>query len=97
MSIKGIGITDGYKIAEQSLQVIYRLVKSADNKDADGILVACTNFPVSQMIKQLETLHSKLVVTANQATLWSALRKLGISESIEGYGSLLMNTNRCGT
>jgi maleate cis-trans isomerase len=30
-----------------------------------------------------------IVPSSNQATLWYALRKLGIKDSIRGYGSLL--------
>ena len=42
------------------------------------------------MIEALEKEFNKPVITSNQATFWAALRKLDITDSIEGYGRLFL-------
>lgn len=39
----------------------------------------------------LEQRTGKPVVTSNQAMVWAAFRKLGLTEPVEGFGSLLSN------
>jgi maleate isomerase len=53
------------------------LVRSADTDDADAIVVSCTNLATYDVIAQLEEELGKPVISANQATMWAALRVLG--------------------
>ncbi|MGH3359605.1 MAG: maleate cis-trans isomerase family protein [Nocardioidaceae bacterium] len=53
-----------------------RLIRKADRPDADAIVVSCTNLPTYDLIAPLERELGKPIVTANQATMWAALRAL---------------------
>ena len=53
------------------------LVRDADSPDAQAVVVSCTNLPTYDIIGMLEDELGKPVVTANQATMWSALECLG--------------------
>jgi maleate isomerase len=41
------------------------------------VCVACTNLPTYDLIASVEAELGKPVVTANQATMWASLRRLG--------------------
>ncbi len=56
---------------------------------ADAYFLSCTNIQSVDAIAELEQRLGKPVVTSNQASLWYALRRCGIGESIAGLGRLL--------
>ncbi|MCZ8314388.1 hypothetical protein [Phreatobacter sp.] len=56
---------------------------------ADGVLLAGTGFRCVGIIDALEKRLARPVVTANQASLWNALRLAGVTARREGYGTLL--------
>ncbi|HET6562234.1 MAG TPA: Asp/Glu/hydantoin racemase [Marmoricola sp.] len=72
---------------EQTLQ----LIRDADHEDAEAIVVSCTNLATYDVIAPLEDELGKPVVTANQATMWSALRALG--RHAVGEGQRLLATS----
>lgn len=55
------------------------LVRTVDRPDADAIVVSCTNLPTYDLLAPLEAELGKPVVSANQATMWAALRRIGSS------------------
>lgn len=55
-------------------QDLYELVRRADDPAADVVLVSCTNLPTYEILDQLEQDLGKPVISANQATIWAALR-----------------------
>ncbi len=57
--------------------------------DADTLLFPCPHWAVIEAIDPLEQELGVTVVTNLQATLWHALRVLGIKDKVEGYGRLL--------
>lgn len=62
-------------------QIGYRttadLIRRADHSRAEAIVVCCTNLATYGLIAELEHELDKPVITANQATIWAALRVLG--------------------
>ena len=50
------------------------LVRTADTPEADAIFLSCTNLPTYDLIAPLEKEIGKPVITANQVTMWQALR-----------------------
>jgi maleate isomerase len=54
-----------------------QLVRDANCADADAVFVSCTNLPTYALIAPLEDELGKPVLTANQVTLWAALRRVG--------------------
>jgi maleate cis-trans isomerase len=76
-------------IGSLQLEAAYELALKVNSKENDAIFISCTNFRSIEIIDRLETETSKPVITSNQATLWHALRKLGLKDSVKGYGRLL--------
>jgi maleate isomerase len=54
-----------------------RLLRDADSPAAEAVFVSCTNLPTYDLIAPLERELGKPVLTANQVTLWAALRAVG--------------------
>lgn len=50
------------------------LIRRADSPEAEAVLVSCTNLATYDVIAPLEAELGKPVLTANQATMWAALR-----------------------
>jgi maleate isomerase len=50
------------------------LIREADSADAQAVFVSCTNLPTYDLIAPLEQDLGKPVLTANQVTVWAALR-----------------------
>jgi len=57
--------------------------------EADAVFISCTSVRTFEIIAPLERDLGKPVISSNQATIWHALRKTGIRDTIEGYGRLL--------
>lgn len=58
-------------------ETTYELVREADHPSADAVLISCTNLPTYEILDQLEQDLGKPVISANQATVWAALRQQG--------------------
>ncbi|MBW2022525.1 MAG: aspartate/glutamate racemase family protein [Deltaproteobacteria bacterium] len=67
----------------------YRLGLKVNGSRNQAIFISCTNLRAIEIIEPLEQQTGKPVITSNQATMWHALRVLGIQDSIQGYGHLL--------
>lgn len=78
----------GVAIGAVSDQQVYELGERANTSGADGLFISCTAFPTIGILDALEQDLGKPVVSANQATMWHALRIAGISASMEGLGRL---------
>jgi maleate isomerase len=66
---------------------IIEIVRAVDADDADALFISCTNLPSYDLIEPLEQAIGKPVLTANQVTMWAALRAMG-REAVGG-GRLL--------
>jgi maleate cis-trans isomerase len=62
--------------------------------DADGYFLSCTATSMIDAIEDIERKLDKPVVNSNQAVLWSALRRLEITEPIAGLGRLFDTERR---
>jgi maleate isomerase len=52
-----------------------RLIRQADSPNAEAVFVSCTNLPTYDLVAPLERELGKPLLTANQVTLWAALRR----------------------
>ena len=66
-----------------------RRVGIQDEPDSDAAFISCTAVRAAAAIDAIEGDIGKPVVTSNQATLWHALRKLGLDDEVPGYGRLM--------
>jgi maleate isomerase len=62
---------------------VVRAVVEVDHPEAEGVFISCTNVPTYDIIAPLERLLGKPVLTANQVTMWSALRAIGFHAMAE--------------
>ncbi len=68
---------------------VFEHASAVDRKNADALLICCTDFNTFDVIEPLEDALSKPVVSSNSATLWHTLRQAGIDDPIPGLGVLL--------
>jgi len=89
--IKGLGIVRNTDIGRQPPWVAYRLAKEVAKEvgpSVDGVFISCTNFRTIEVIEPLEAELQLPVVSSNTASMWLALRSLGIRDRLS-YGRLL--------
>ena len=83
-----LGFDDDHEIAATKLEDVYRLVRETDLPEADAVFISCTNLKTVPILESLETDLKKPVVSAIQASMWYALKVLGINDYVPGSGSL---------
>lgn len=91
LTLKSLELINNNDFSNQPPYVIYNLAMSAfkEKPECDGIFISCTSLRAPEIIEDLERNTGKPVVTSTQASIWAALRKIGIHEPIRGYGQLL--------
>ena len=87
VSLKNLGLS-GMDIGEVPDDQVHTLGVEAMSDDADGLFISCTGFRTIDVIDRLEQELGRPVVSANQATIWHALRIGGIDARLDGLGRL---------
>jgi len=70
-------------------EAVFELGIKADHPQAEAIVLSCTDMRSVEAISRLEAAVGKPVVSSNQALVFNALRTLGITDPVNGYGQLL--------
>lgn len=78
-------------INNQEPEKIVEFASKVCHPDADVLFCSCTAWRSMEAAHELEQLTGKPVITSNQTTIWTALRKVGLYQSIQGFGKLLEN------
>ncbi|MFI6933329.1 aspartate/glutamate racemase family protein [Streptomyces sp. NPDC050287] len=71
------------------------MARKAVRGGADALFISCTNLPTYDVIPQLEAELRIPVISANQATMWAALRRLG-TRAVGPYQALIDPAARLG-
>jgi maleate isomerase len=82
-------LADVENIYEETEERALTVGRDADVAAAQAILISGTGLPTAGVVERLERELGKPVVTSQTATLWSALRALGVKDPVRGYGRLL--------
>lgn len=82
---------DMFEHAKTEPWEIYELARKAWRKEAQGLFIACTQLRALDVLDALEEDFGHPVLSATQASMWAALRALGVKADIPGFGSLLRN------
>ena len=84
----GTGFTES---SVASIADIYRAAKKAvrEAKNADAVFMPCANFPVVDVIEDIETDTGLPVISNMTSQLYVAFKAIGMREKIDGYGKLL--------
>jgi len=81
----------GHHIWEVSYETTLELVRAADTDAAEAVVVSCTNLATYDIIGRLEAELGKPVISANRATMETALRIVGrtppAAEDLWGHAS----------
>ena len=66
-----------------------RELKNIDGDDVDGIVQFGANIAMAAVAGEAERWLEKPVIAVNTALYWHALRANGLTDVVEGFGSLL--------
>ncbi|WP_395104963.1 Asp/Glu racemase [Actinomadura sp. SCN-SB] len=82
VSSVGMGLLN--HIWKVGYQEVVNAVSAVDRPEAEAVFISCTNVPTYDIIAPLERMIGKPVLTANQVTMCSALRAMGLQAAGEG-------------
>ncbi len=71
---RGLNFTDARVAAKLTPQEIFDIASQFDQKEADGLFLACANVRAMEATAALQQALGKPVITSNQAILWELLR-----------------------
>lgn len=87
---KDFGMLSGMNTCMVEPHRVYREGKALGSASScDALVIACTGLPCISIVEALEADIRKPVITANTASMWLALRRLGISLDRSRHGRLL--------
>jgi maleate cis-trans isomerase len=75
-------------INDQPPESVVEFAARVCRPEAVAWLCSCTAWRSVEAVAALEARTGKPVVTSNQATIWTALRALGVERSVRGFGRL---------
>ena len=70
------------RIAQVDSATVLRLAQAADSEDAEVVFLSCTNLRTIDVLAKIEEDLGKPVLSANQVSLWAALRAGGLSGTL---------------
>jgi maleate cis-trans isomerase len=76
-------------INDQDPEAVAEFAAAVCRPEADALLCSCTAWRSVEAVAAIEARTGKPVVSSNQSTIWTALRALGITRPIAGFGRLL--------
>ena len=76
-------------ICDQSPESALEFALGVCRPEAEALFCACTAWRSLEVVKEMERRSGKPVVTSNQATIWAAFRRLGITTPRPDFGSLI--------
>lgn len=77
------------EIAHTTDDMCRQAIKQIDDDSVDAIVQVGTNLSMVRLAAAAELFLGKPVIAINTATYWHALRSLGITDKIPGFGTLL--------
>ena len=75
-------------IAQVPPKRLWEAMNRLNSEDVDALVQVGTNLPMARLAAEFESEFKKPVIAINTATYWHALRANGISDKIDGFGSL---------
>jgi len=84
-----LGVWTGDEVAQIERDEVLRFARANDHPDADAVLIPDTALHTAAFLPELETAVGKTVLTANQVTMWEALRLADRLTPQSGLGRLL--------
>jgi maleate isomerase len=89
VNAKGLGLVDNLVVGRLDDSSALELAREIDRPEAEAIVLACTNWKTMGVLEQLEQELGKPVLSTTQVSMWAALKMVGETDPIPGYGRLL--------
>ncbi len=89
LAMRGLSLVDNLVVGRLAADTAYDLARKVDRDDAEAIVLSCTNWQTMDAIERIEREVGKPVISTTQVSIWAALRIIGHTQPIEGYGRLL--------
>jgi maleate isomerase len=89
--LKGLRCAGPVLIAHVTERELRDAICELDGPEVEAIIQVGTNLAMARLAAIAEFWLDKPVLAINTATYWWALRRNGISDKIDGYGSLLLD------
>jgi maleate cis-trans isomerase len=87
------GIFTAAQVGQLAAEDVLELARAADHPDAQAILVPDTAMHTVRSVGRLEAALGKPVLTANQVSVWEAMRLTGALRPHAGVGTLFARSN----
>ena len=84
-----LGIWTGGEVGRVGREEVFRFALANDHPDAEAVLIPDTALHTVAFLSKLEGCVDKVVLTANQVTVWEALRLAGRLTPQSGLGRLM--------
>lgn len=89
MEIQNLQLRNDWEIGTTTPETIYALARRVAVAGTDAVFLSCTGLEALDLLETMEHDLDKPVLSANQVTMWHALRLCGIStKGLERFGSL---------
>jgi maleate isomerase len=95
-SIECLGLAHDREIGALRFEDVAELARRVHRPDAEALFLSCTNLPALPIVAELEAELGLPVVTSNSATIWQALRLVGVPARSAGLGRLLAGDRSAG-
>lgn len=90
-ALKGLKCASPMLIAHESPATLRAAIREVDDPSVEAIVQVGTNLACAAVAAEAERWLQKPVIAINTATYWHALRQNGITDRVQGFGSLLEN------
>ncbi|MBV8091001.1 MAG: arylmalonate decarboxylase [Alphaproteobacteria bacterium] len=88
--LKGLKCASPVLIAHVGERELREAIREVDGPEVEAIMQVGTNLAMARLAATAEFWLDKPVLAINTATYWWALRRNGIADTIDGFGSLLL-------
>ena len=88
VQLESWGIVTAAEVGEVGGEHVIDFVRANDHADAEALFVPDTALHTAAILDELEAALGKPVLTANQVTMWEALRLGGRMQNQKGFGHL---------
>ena len=89
VALEGLKCSSPVQIAHTSERQLRDAMLKVDGPDVDAVVQVGTNLAAARLAGIAEFWLDKPVIAINTAIYWHALRASGVTDKIQGYGSLL--------
>ncbi len=87
--LKGLKCDSPVQIAHVQADTLEAAIREVDGSDVDAVVQVGTNLAMARLADEAERRLGKPVIAINTAIYWYALRQNGLTDRIDGFGSLL--------